>query len=157
MGSTAGLRDDFHQAPGSPPFYSEAVSFTCPILYLMKSGLEAWGQQASFCDRNYCGKPFWLKSQEELMLSANSNGHCLARTDFSLHNHLCLGSADHVEIPRLLGGLTQGGCRGWSLLRFKGVPRPGRLRMEIHQLSCLSGMNPCRKAGLPNLSRSLSR
>jgi hypothetical protein len=106
----------------------------------MKSGLEAWGQHASLCDRIFCGKPFGPKSQE-LMLSANSNGHCLTRTDFSLYKPplpgLCCSCRD-------LQTLRWSGPR--SLLRVKDVPRPGRLRMEISQLSCLSELNPCRKA-----------
>lgn len=80
------------------------------------------------------------------MLSTNSNGHCLARTNFSLYNPPPPGLCCPIETPRLLGGLAQGGCRGWHLLTVKDVPRPRRLRMEIHQLSGLSGMNPCRKS-----------
>lgn len=91
----------------------------------MKSGLEAWGQEASFCDRNYCGKPFWLKSQKELMLSTDSNGHCPARTCFSLYNRLCLGSAAPVEIPRLLGGLAQEAAEDGAYSDLKMSPGLG--------------------------------
>lgn len=48
------------------------------------------------------------------MLSANSNGRCLARTDFSPYHPPLPGSAAPMETPRLLDGLAQGVYRGWS-------------------------------------------
>lgn len=71
------------------------------------------------------------------MLSANSNCRCLARADFSLYHPPLPGSAAPTETPRLLDGLAQGSTEdGAYLLRVKDVSRPGRLRVEIHRLSC---------------------
>lgn len=70
------------------------------------------------------------------MLSANSSGLCLSRPDFSLYSPPLPGLCCFCADPQAQAVWPKGAAEHGAY-SVKDVPRPGRLRMEIHQLSRL--------------------